>query len=107
MAEAAPVGASAPVIRKVGLDRPWAWLAAGWQDLMAAPSVSITYGVVFAVVCFTLVLSATGGREDRLKASVDSALSPLAGTETISIWGSASLPAECSNSVAVVLMASS
>ena len=54
MAEAVQVGAPAPVVRKVALDRPWAWLAAGWADMMAAPGVSITYGVVFAVVGWIL-----------------------------------------------------
>lgn len=50
MAEAISVGAPAPRVRKVELDRPWAWLAAGWQDLMRAPSVSLTYGVLFALI---------------------------------------------------------
>ena len=54
MAEAVPVGASPPTIRKVDLDRPWVWLAAGWRDLIAAPAVSLTYGVVFAVVGWIL-----------------------------------------------------
>lgn len=54
MAEAVPVGASAPTIRKVDLDRPWGWLAAGWQDLMAAPAVGLTYGVAFAVTGWIL-----------------------------------------------------
>lgn len=34
-------------IAKVGLDRPWFWLARGWQDMRAAPAVSIGYGVLF------------------------------------------------------------
>ncbi|MDX1541687.1 MAG: DUF2189 domain-containing protein [Geminicoccaceae bacterium] len=54
MAEAVPVGASTPAIRKVDLDRPWSWLAAGWRDLTAAPSIGITYGVVFALVGWSL-----------------------------------------------------
>jgi uncharacterized membrane protein len=49
MAEAIAVGAPAPRIRKVELDRPWAWLAAGWRDLTRAPSVSLVYGLVFAL----------------------------------------------------------
>jgi uncharacterized membrane protein len=36
--------------RRVALDRPWAWLAAGWSDLARAPSVSLTYGVAFALL---------------------------------------------------------
>lgn len=31
-------------------DAPWVWLGAGWRDLWHAPSVSLTYGVIFAVV---------------------------------------------------------
>ncbi len=32
--------------RLVPFDRPWDWLAAGWRDLWAAPSVSLFYGAV-------------------------------------------------------------
>ncbi len=50
MAEAVPVGpAPVPRIRRVELERPWAWLAAGWRDLSRAPLVGLSYGVVFAV----------------------------------------------------------
>jgi uncharacterized membrane protein len=41
-------GGSGAVIRRVGADRPWAWLADGWRDLQRAPSVSLIYGVVFS-----------------------------------------------------------
>jgi uncharacterized membrane protein len=54
MAEAIPVGAPAPRVRKVELDRPWAWLAAGWRDLTRAPAVSLTYGVLFAAIGWTV-----------------------------------------------------
>lgn len=50
MAEAVPVGSPAPRINRVELERPWAWLAAGWRDLAQAPAVSLTYGIVFAVI---------------------------------------------------------
>jgi uncharacterized membrane protein len=50
MAEAIPMGSTGPRINRVELDRPWAWLAAGWRDLVSAPSVSLTYGVLFALV---------------------------------------------------------
>jgi uncharacterized membrane protein len=50
MAEAITVGAAAPRIRKVEFDRPWVWLAAGWRDLTRAPSVSLVYGLLFALV---------------------------------------------------------
>jgi uncharacterized membrane protein len=50
MAEAISVGAPAPRIRRIELDRPWTWLAAGWRDLTRAPLVSLAYGVLFALV---------------------------------------------------------
>ena len=33
-----------PHIRRVAVDRPWTWLAAGWRDLWAAPARSLAYG---------------------------------------------------------------
>jgi uncharacterized membrane protein len=54
MAKAVPVGVSAPRIRTVELERPWAWLAAGWRDLVGAPAVSVAYGVLFAVIGWAL-----------------------------------------------------
>lgn len=39
-----------PRIRQVGLDRPWAWLAAGWRDLVSAPGVGLGYGGAFAAL---------------------------------------------------------
>ena len=50
MAEAVSVGSPAPRINRVELERPWAWLAAGWRDLTRAPGISLTYGVLFAVL---------------------------------------------------------
>jgi len=38
------------VINKIGSEAPWTWLAKGWQDLKAAKSVGLTYGLIFAVV---------------------------------------------------------
>ena len=57
MAQAVSVFATpGPRIRKVELDRPWAWLAAGWQDLIRAPAVSAVYGVAFAVAGYLVTL---------------------------------------------------
>ena len=50
MAEAVPVGSLHLQVNKVDLDRPWSWLAAGWQDLTSAPAISLGYGLAFAVV---------------------------------------------------------
>jgi uncharacterized membrane protein len=54
MAEAVPVFTPSPLVRKVELDRPWSWLAAGWRDLRAAPQVSIAYGVLFALAGYLI-----------------------------------------------------
>ena len=35
-----------PLIRRVPVDRPWIWLAAGWRDIVAAPAASLSYGLV-------------------------------------------------------------
>lgn len=39
-----------PHLKSLDMDMPWAWLAAGWRDLWACPSVGLTYGFVFAAV---------------------------------------------------------
>ncbi|MBI1774023.1 MAG: DUF2189 domain-containing protein [Proteobacteria bacterium] len=63
MSEAIPVFATpGPYIRRVSVDRPWAWLASGWQDLIAAWRASLAYGL--ALVGFSVVLTlglAVGG----------------------------------------------
>lgn len=46
---AAPSGAL-PEINKVQPDAAWAWLALGFADLKAMPGVSLTYGLVFALI---------------------------------------------------------
>ncbi len=35
--------------RRVPLDAPWGWLAAGWRDMWAIPTLSLTYGAAFAI----------------------------------------------------------
>jgi uncharacterized membrane protein len=46
-------------IRKVAVDAPWAWLDAGWEDLWAAPRISLAYGAVFAVFAYVAALELT------------------------------------------------
>ena len=57
MAEAVPVfTAPSPGVRKVALDRPWSWLAAGWHDIWRSPQVSLAYGVLFAIAGYVVTL---------------------------------------------------
>lgn len=46
---------AAPRIRRVAVDRPWAWLAAGWRDVTAAPRVSLAYGALIVVITYLLL----------------------------------------------------
>ncbi len=46
-----------PYIRRVSVDRPWAWLAQGWLDLLKAPQISLAYGG--AIAAMSLMLAAT------------------------------------------------
>lgn len=48
-------GGPVPKIQKIEMDRPWYWLACGWRDLRQVPSVSVTYGLFFAVVGFIIL----------------------------------------------------
>jgi uncharacterized membrane protein len=43
-------------IRRVQLDQPRQWLAAGWRDLIAAPMVSLSLGLVFVIAGLALTL---------------------------------------------------
>lgn len=45
-----------PLVQPVGAERPWVWLACGWQDMRRAPQVSMAYGLVFTVLGFLLLL---------------------------------------------------
>jgi uncharacterized membrane protein len=39
-----------PKVRLVEIDRPWAWLAAGWRDFTSVPGPSVLYGALFSAV---------------------------------------------------------
>lgn len=43
-------------IRDVPFDAPWAWLAAGWNDMWRVPHVSLAYGAVFTLAAGGLLL---------------------------------------------------
>ena len=45
----------APAVRTVEIDRPWAWLAAGWRDFARVPVLSVAYGVVFSAAGCALI----------------------------------------------------
>lgn len=63
MTDAVPVFAQpSPLVRRVPIDRPWTWLAAGWRDLRSAGGVSLAYGlaVILASAVLLLVLVAGG-----------------------------------------------
>lgn len=44
-----------PEVRTVEIDRPWAWLAAGWRDFTRVPALSVTYGIVFSAAGYALM----------------------------------------------------
>src|SRR5512145_636597 len=39
---------SMPEIRTIDIDRPWFWLTEGWRDFVAAPGLSMAYGLLAA-----------------------------------------------------------
>jgi hypothetical protein len=43
-------------VRLVSSDQPFRWLRLGWQDLIAAPTVSLCYGLLFVVAGFVLTV---------------------------------------------------
>jgi uncharacterized membrane protein len=42
-------GSLALPVRRIDVERPWQWLAAGWRDFIAAPLVSLLYGSIFVL----------------------------------------------------------
>ncbi len=45
-----------PRARRVEIDRPWQWLAAGWRDLVRSPATSLTFGAIFAIVGYAVTV---------------------------------------------------
>jgi uncharacterized membrane protein len=43
-------------IRRMELDAPWRWLAAGWRDMTRVPGVSFSYGVAICAASWALTL---------------------------------------------------
>ncbi len=55
MSDAIPVFTTpSPRIRVVPVDRPWVWLARGWNDLVQAPRVCLAYGIALVAANFGL-----------------------------------------------------
>lgn len=48
---------SLPEVRRVGLDRPLAWLKAGWRDLRGNPVPSLAYGLLFGIAGDLILLA--------------------------------------------------
>lgn len=46
-----------PEVRRVGLDRPAAWVKAGWRDLRANPVPSLAYGLLFGIAGDLILLA--------------------------------------------------
>lgn len=57
---------SATKIRRVGLEQPWTWLAAGWRDMWRAPWISLTYGAVFTAISIAFTVALFLGRFEYL-----------------------------------------
>ena len=42
-------------VQQVDVEAPWRWLRLGWQDLLAARSISLTFGVAIALASLLLI----------------------------------------------------
>ncbi|MCB1833920.1 MAG: DUF2189 domain-containing protein [Geminicoccaceae bacterium] len=55
MAEAVPVFAHPKaIIKRLEMDQPWSWLARGWKDFRAEPTVGLTYGILAAITGYVI-----------------------------------------------------
>src|SRR5271165_425936 len=43
-------------VRLVSSDEPFRWLRLGWQDLIAAPVLSVCYGLLFVIIGLALTV---------------------------------------------------
>lgn len=46
--------ASTPTIHRVSSDKPWLWLAAGWNDFIKAPGISLVYGFIVSLLMLAI-----------------------------------------------------
>ena len=57
MAEAVALTTSPTItIKKVDIERPWQWLAAGWRDFQQNPAVGLCYGVLATITGYLITL---------------------------------------------------
>ncbi|MEQ9812766.1 MAG: DUF2189 domain-containing protein [Azospirillaceae bacterium] len=49
--------AARPVIRTIYRDRPWSWLAQGWNDFRRAPLPGLVFGLVFAIAGWIVLIA--------------------------------------------------
>ena len=53
--EIAVFSEASPRVRRVGGDRPWLWLAGGWEDMLRAGRVSFAWAALFVAVGAALI----------------------------------------------------
>ena len=53
--EIAVFSEASPRVRRVSGDRPWIWLASGWEDMLRAGRVSFAWGALFVAVGAALI----------------------------------------------------
>ncbi|MEW8394559.1 MAG: DUF2189 domain-containing protein [Candidatus Thiodiazotropha sp.] len=44
-------------VRDISTEHPWKWLSAGWQDIKAAPALSLGYGLGLAIISYLVSFS--------------------------------------------------
>ena len=54
-----------PTVRRVGANRPFAWLSLGWQDLRRAAAPSLGFGFCVAAFGAVLLLRVAAGWQGR------------------------------------------
>jgi uncharacterized membrane protein len=54
---ARPAAVPISAVRRIPLDRPWRWLAAGWHDLARTPAISLSYGLLIVAGSWALAVS--------------------------------------------------
>ena len=63
--EIAVFSEASPRVRRLGNERPWQWLASGWEDMLRAGRISLAWALIFVAVGAGLIggLAALGAYE--------------------------------------------